>query len=220
MQKNNKCFYRKLHWAKNKFIQMRKIVLLLFVTLATLTVAGQDFYTVQVRSLSSETPLTIEELEMGMWQHKVDGLTKCFMGRFDTYEEAKAAMEPIKLSKYSAAFVVSSDKIFNTSKTVSNTSPAVVQLAEPDTTPVSKNTNDEEIYTIQIAAYRYPLYTKEFNLTDDVMEFYCSDNIYRYSVGKYVNEAEARTKLKQIKESGYPDAFLIDYSKYEVYRIE
>ncbi len=204
---------------------MKRGVILLSMILSMAIAVAQDFYTIQVRSLSRETPLTMEELQAGMWQHKVGGQTKCFMGRFDTYEEAKAALVPLKAGKYSGAFVVSSDKIFGSNNTAEVT-PKTTAPSQPAPTtrpadPAPKVVAPKiKTYTIQIAAYRYPLYTKEFNLKDEVMEFYCSDNIYRYTVGQFGDEAQARAKLKEIKDSGYPDAFLIDYKKYEVYRIE
>lgn len=206
---------------------MKRGILLLGLMLSVALAIGQDFYTIQVRSLSRETPLSMEELQAGMWQHKVGSQTKCFMGRFETYEDAKTALVPLKkVGKYVGAFVVSSDKIFSAGEETNDEAPIsatskvedvkVSQL--PPSSPVNNKTI--KVYTIQIAAYRYPLYTKEFNVEQEVMEFYCSDNIYRYTVGKITDESEARKVLKKIKESGYPDAFLIDYKKYEVYRIE
>lgn len=205
---------------------MKLSAFLLGMLLSMAVVIAQDFYTIQVRSLSHETPLTMEELQAGMWQHKVGGQTKCFMGRFDTYDEAKAALIPLKVGKYSGAFVLSSDKIFGTSTTGEVAPSATVSEAEtPQDLSTKKPVSSApalkiKTFTIQIAAYRYPLYTKEFNLEVEVMEFYCSDNIYRYTVGTFEDEAKARELLAKVRESGYPDAFLIDYKKYEVYRIE
>lgn len=209
---------------------MKRSVMLLGMVLSMLLVVAQDFYTIQVRSLSHETPLTMEELEIGMWQHKVNGQTKCFLGRYETYNEAKAALIPLKEGQYAGAFVVSSDKIFGVSAPVEviTKAKAEVVVKKPDvpvaatvvnaTPPVKKV--KIKVYTVQIAAYRFPLYTKEFTLEEEVMEYYCSDNMYRYSVGKFEDEAAARALLKKIRESGYPDAFLVDYQKYEEFRIE
>ncbi len=207
---------------------MKRCVLLLGLMLSFSLAIAQDFYTIQVRSLSRETPLTMDELQAGIWQHKVGSQTKCFMGRFETYEDAKAALVPMKkVGKYVGAFVVSSDKIFSDKTSADETAiPAESKVENTEMPPLSpappvNNAKQKiQVFTIQIAAYRYPLYTKEFNLEQEVMEFYCSDNIYRYTVGKMSDESEARQFLKKIKESGYPDAFLIDYKKYEVYRIE
>lgn len=180
-------------------------------------VFGQDFYTIQVRSMSTEVPLTKAEIEAGIWQQKVGVLTKYFLGKYDTYEEAKLTLEPLRMTEYKGAFIVSSQKLNGYQ------SPQPV-MAEPvtESKPVvkSQTSSSSKIYTVQIAAYRYPLYGKDFNLTDPVMEFYCSDNIYRYTVGKVSDEQQARILLRKIKKSGFPDAFLIDYKKYEVYRIE
>lgn len=202
---------------------MKRVVLFLFLMLGVAGAMAQDFYTIQVRSLSRETPLTVDELEAGMWQHKVGKQTKCFMGRYDTYAEAKEALEPLK-SSYQGAFVVSSKKIFTVGGEGNikelNTSQAAPDMPPPPPPAPAGSKHAIQIYTIQIAAYRFPLYTKDFNLDSEVMEFYCKDNIYRYSVGKVKDEAEARILLNKIKESGYPDAFLIDYKKYEVFRIE
>lgn len=206
---------------------MKRGIILFGMILTMMLTAAQDFYTVQVRSLSSETPLTMDELDAGMWQHKVNGLTKCFMGRFDTYDQAKAAVQPIK-SQYPGAFVVSSDKIFNSAAVVAKPiEPAKPTEPEAPAQPVvekapvqTKVDNSIEVLTIQVAAYRYPLYTKEFTLEGKVMEFYCSDNMYRYTVGRFDSREQAELELEKVRKSGYPDAFLVDYKKYEVYRLE
>lgn len=202
---------------------MKRVVLFFCLMLGVAGAIAQDFYTIQVRALSRETPLTVDELEAGMWQHKVGNQTKCFMGRFDTYAEAKEALTPIK-NVYQGAFVVSSKKIFTVATEGDITKIKNIK-AKPEMPPMPPSApagskHAIQVYTVQIAAYRYPLYTNDFNLDYEVMEYYCKDNIYRYSVGKMENEKEARELLKKIKDSGYPDAFLIDYKKYEVYRIE
>lgn len=206
---------------------MKRVITLLGLILSISVGIAQEFYTVQVRSLSSETPLSIEELQVGMWQHKVDGQTKCFLGKFETYAEAKQALEPLQVGKYKGAFITTSDKIFKEGEVATvpaipevnkETVDSLVTKMEKKSTPATKSSI--KVYSIQIAAYRYPLYTKDFKLEDEVMEFYCADNIYRYAVGRFENADEARKVKKKIKESGYPDAFLIDYKKYESYRIE
>lgn len=227
----------------------RCVFLLISLFLSGVMTIAQDFYTIQIRSLSRETPLTMEELQVGMWQHKVEGQTKCFLGRYDTYEEAKKALDPLKESRYPKAFVVSSDKIFSSGNMNKEANPSTASKAE-DRPEVKKDNakpkeikptekkpveiepakekpkektpavSGNEIFSVQIAAYRYPLYTKDFDLEEKVMEFYCSDNIYRYAVGKFENKDDAYKLLEKIRKSGYPDAFVIDYKKYEVYRIE
>lgn len=207
---------------------MKRSVFIVGMLLSLTVLIAQDFYTIQVRSLSENTPLTMNELQAGMWQHKIGDHTKCFLGRFDTYEEAKAALMPLKaVEKYSGAFVLSSDKIFAVSSssegstsTIPNIDTVKVLENKTKTTSIPTAVIANVKYTIQIAAYRYPLQTKEFNLEQDVMEFYCNDNIYRYSVGQFESEEEGRLVLDKILTSGYPDAFLIDYKKYEIYRIE
>jgi len=200
---------------------MKRSVVILGMILSVALAVAQDFYTIQVRSLSRETPLTMEELQAGMWQHKVGGQTKCFMGRYDTYALAKSSLSTLA-DQYPGAFVVSSEKIFDSN--VPAEKKQTVQSPKPKApekpAPVKASGSNIKSFTIQIAAYRYPLYAKDFNLEEDVMEFYCSDNIYRYTVGRFDSEAQARDLLNKIKNSGYPDAFLIDYSQYEVYRIE
>lgn len=210
-----------------KMKNMKRVIILLGLIFSVSVGIAQEFYTVQVRSLSRDIPLAMEELQAGMWQYKVDGQTKCFLGKFDTYEEAKAALEPLKVGKYAGAFVLSSDQIFapgevaeipSIPKVTEAKVDSLVKNAEKKTTPAKKT--GIKLYSIQIAAYRYPLYTKDFKLEEEVMEFYCSDNIYRYAVGRFADAEEARKLKKKIRESGYPDAFLIDYEKYESYRIE
>ncbi len=208
---------------------MKRGTFLIMLILGAVSLFAQDFYTIQIRSLSRETPLTMEELQTGMWQHKVEGKTKCFFGRFGSYDEAKKALDSIKKDKYPGAFVISSDKIFKTSGVTTGAvkstpkkekTEAVTQKESKPVAQMSTTVDNIEIYSIQVAAYRYPLYTKDFGLEEKVMEFYCSDNLYRYLVGKYDDKDDAYKELEKIRKSGYPDAFLVDYKKYEVYRIE
>ena len=202
---------------------MKRIVILIGLLLMMSLAWGQDFYTIQVRSLSHEAPLTMDELQMGMWQAKVDGQMKCFMGRYAKYDEAKAALVSIKNKNYKDVFVVSSDKIFGVGEDsdAANTEDLMSMLEEDDSHNFANQYKEgEQLFTIQIAAYRYPLYMTEFNLEEEVYEFFCNDNIYRYTVGKFYKESDARKRLSQIKESGFPDAFLVDYNKYASYRLE
>lgn len=196
---------------------MKRFGLLVGMIVFSFAIFGQSFYTIQVRSLSREVALTEDEVAAGMWQLKQGSLIKCFFGKYDTYEEAKTALSPLKLSQFKDAFVVSSDRLVGLDD---SSIPLVVNANAQKVIPKSQPISKVQSYTVQVAAYRFPLYAKDFNLQDEIMEFYCNDNIYRYTVGKFESQEEAREYLKKIKESGYPDAFLIDYSKYEVYRIE
>lgn len=133
-----------------------------------------------------------------------DGYVRYTFGAFNSKEEARQNIERVKSMGYTECFIVDV-RDFNLGKT--NTR---VSAFEPD---------GNTIYTVQLAAYRYPVYTSEFEEFDDVMEFYPDDRIYRYTVGRYSGE-EAKSALNRIKSMGYPQAHLVPLEKYNAFRIE
>lgn len=293
---------------------MRFKFFLLGMFFTIMGIFAQDFYTIQLYSLSADKPLTSSQIESGIWKYQIGEYTKYFLGRFDTETEAKTALSSTYSAQYSGAFVVSSVRIFgkdsktaatkanvptttttiintpinptNTGVTSGNTPPSnttgrtpssttVITKSEPvepvsttpkrtepkraperavehpfveDTTPKKPTTLSmtpptirpddvidtaviEEVnallespvfdmYTVQIAAYPYPVVISDFDIEYDVMEFYCRDNVYRYTVGKTADRKVADMLLRRVKLNGYPEAYLIDYSKYKLYRIE
>lgn len=134
-----------------------------------------------------------------------DGYVRYTVGSFSSAAEARAEISRIKSLGYTECFVVDLRSYrLNGSSGTGNSG------FSPD---------GNTVYTIQLAAYRYPVYVSEFEGFDDVMEFYPGDRIYRYTVGEYVGE-EAVDELSRVKGAGYPQAHLVPIEKYRPYQIE
>jgi outer membrane protein OmpA-like peptidoglycan-associated protein len=65
----------------------------------------------------------------------------------------------------------------------------------------------EYSYTIQIMAVSMPL-QRDFFKNLEVAEHACMDGIYRYTTGSFHTWEEARIRLRQLWNQGYPDAFI------------
>ncbi|WP_291861355.1 SPOR domain-containing protein [Marinilabilia sp.] len=134
-----------------------------------------------------------------------DGYVRYTVGSFSSAAQARAEISRVKGLGYSECFVVDI-RSYNLNGSSGTGSGGF----RPD---------GNTVYTIQLAAYRYPVYVSEFEGLDDVMEFYLSDRIYRYTVGEYVGE-EAVNELSRVKGEGYPQAHLVPIEKYRPYQIE
>jgi len=111
----------------------------------------------------------------------------------------------IKALGYNQAFVVNTKRYkFNVSEWGSDNSKKI----DPDKT-----------YTVQLSAFRFPVYLSHFKNLDDVMEFRMKDKIFRYTVGKFPG-TNAKEELEKIKALGYKDAFLAEFDKYAPFKIE
>jgi outer membrane protein OmpA-like peptidoglycan-associated protein/tetratricopeptide (TPR) repeat protein len=65
----------------------------------------------------------------------------------------------------------------------------------------------EYTFTIQIMAVSMPLQRTFFNNLE-VAEHACRDGLYRYTTGSFLTKADARKRLHQLWNQGYPDAFI------------
>jgi outer membrane protein OmpA-like peptidoglycan-associated protein len=63
-------------------------------------------------------------------------------------------------------------------------------------------------FTIQVCADFRPVGPDGFRGLTGVKEHICKDDYYRYTFGSYTSFQEARSVLDEIRESGYPDAFI------------
>lgn len=71
-------------------------------------------------------------------------------------------------------------------------------------------TNKQPIYGVQIAATIKPQYTWEFANVKNVEVYIDENGIYRYIIGKFISPIMAERLLEVVKESGYPDAFVVN----------
>lgn len=167
------------------------------------------YFAIQILALKRppQNPSFFKNIDKANEYVCADGYVRYTVGGFESKEEARQNIPIVKSMGYTECFVVD---IRDYNLTGSASSKVFSSGYEPD-----ENTD----YTVQIAAFRYPVYTSEFEEFDDVMEFYLDDRIYRYTVGRY-SGAEAKRALERIKSMGYPQAYLVPYEKYKPYRIE
>ncbi|MGQ1890507.1 SPOR domain-containing protein [Thermophagus sp. OGC60D27] len=163
------------------------------------------YFAIQILALEKppQNPSFFKNIDQANEYYCTDGYVRYTVGTFSSKEEARQYIPRIKELGYTQCFVV--DIRDYRLKNGGGTSSVV--------------TNRNTIYTVQLAAYRYPVYTSEFEEFDDVMEFYPNDKIYRYTVGAFSGE-EAIRELNRIKAMGYPKAYLVPLEKYEPFRIE
>ena len=78
-------------------------------------------------------------------------------------------------------------------------------------------TNKQPTYGVQIGATLEPKYTWNFKNVKNVEVYVDENGIYRYIIGRFVHPLVAERLLEVVKESGYPDAFIVnvkDKTKY------
>ncbi|GAO30281.1 SPOR domain-containing protein [Geofilum rubicundum] len=136
-----------------------------------------------------------------------DGFVRYTIGEYDTFGQAARDLEALKAQGFSDVFVLNTRKI-----SLKNSNQTLV--IDKNAQPVAG-----VAYTIQVAALRYPVYVSEFEEFEDVQEYYMRDRIYRYCVGNF-DGAVALDELSKVRQSGYPDAFLVPVEKYASFKIE
>ncbi len=169
---------------------------------------SSPYFAIQILALKRppQNPSFFKNIDKANEYVCADGYVRYTVGGFDSKEEARQNIPMVKSMGYTECFVVDV-RDYNLKRGTSTKVSSEYKVDE--------NTD----YTVQIAAFRYPVYTSEFEEFDDVMEFYPDDRIYRYTVGRYSGE-EAERALERIKSMGYPQAHLVPLEKYKPYRIE
>ena len=164
------------------------------------------YYAIQILALkkSPQNPSFFKSVDKAREFDCRDGYIRYTVGRYDSKTTAKQNLSRVKSMGYSECFVVDI-RDYNLKQGGVNNSG---QKIDPDKT-----------YTIQIAAYRYPVYKDHFEEFDRVMEFYRDDRVYRYTVGEFKG-SDAMEELKKVKEKGYPNAHLVPLEEYRPFRIE
>ncbi len=160
-------------------------------------------YAIQIIALQypAEEPGFFNNIDQAREFSCTDGYTRYTVGSYSTFQEAAADLSSFKDLGYSQAFVVNVAR-FN----INNAAKGFI----PD---------PNKTYTIQLSAFRFPVYLSFFKGVDDVMEFYLKDKIYRYTVGRYKYE-EAVKALPAIKALGYKNAYVTELDAYMPYKIE
>ncbi len=99
---------------------------------------------------------------------------------------------------------------FNDAKIVNNYEIKKIQHLTGNTTHTQKKT----IYTIQLKATKSPVDIVIFAPLKNVKEILCVDGYYRYIYNEFKGYKNAKKELKQIINSGYPDAFIMNINTY------
>jgi hypothetical protein len=90
----------------------------------------------------------------------------------------------------------------------------------PESLKINKKPEQQEaaaafLYTIQVSAARSAISISRFSAIGEVKEYHCSDGYYRYAVGSYRTFPEATKQLKDVRSSGFGDAFIQTLAWYE-----
>ncbi|TAJ14770.1 SPOR domain-containing protein [Marinilabiliaceae bacterium JC017] len=132
-----------------------------------------------------------------------DGYVRYCMGQYNSFNEARKDISRIKALGYEQAFVVDSRKF------------RIDGVGGYGSGKIDPN----KTYTIQLSAFRFPVYLTHFKGIDNVMEFRMKDKIFRYTIGSYKGTI-AKQELDKIKAKGYKDAFLVEFERYLPFKIE
>jgi len=165
------------------------------------------YYSIQILALKEppQEPAFFKKVNVVYEYPCADGFVRYCVGKFNTWNAAAEELASIKALGYDQAFVVNTKK-YNFSDS---------DWSSSNTKEIDPN----EIYTIQLSAFRFPVYLSYFKNVDNVMEFKMKDKIFRYTVGKFPG-TEAEAELEKIKALGYKDAFLVEFDRYAPFKIE
>lgn len=141
-----------------------------------------------------------------------DGLIKYYYGKFDSYAEANKEIRNVRTKGFDSAFIVNLRAAASSTKAV-----ASGKIVTTGGKPIEIDPNTD--YVIQVGAFRYPLYISFFENVGPVYEYRLNDKIFRYTT-KPMKGSEVKAELARIQGLGYSAAFVVEYSKYEPYRIE
>ena len=136
-----------------------------------------------------------------------DGYVRYCVGKYSTLDEAKQSLNAVRESGYKEAFVTNTKRFSLTESDYSRAKNSKIVI-EPN-----------KDYVVQLAAFRYPVYLTFFEQVDEVIEYRLKDKIFRYTTVP-VKGTEVEALLQKMKNLGYENAFIVEYSKYEQYRIE
>ncbi len=167
------------------------------------------YFAIQIIALKQapQMPEFFHNVEMAREYRCNDGYLRFCVGDFNSYDEAKAAVASVKADGYDQAFVVDTRSYQLNDSEYNNGSSS------------DKKIDPNKTYTIQLSAFRFPVYLSHFKDLDNVMEFYMKDKIFRYTIGQFKGSVAA-DELAKIKAHGYKDAHLVELDKYLPFKIE
>ncbi|WP_430810056.1 MULTISPECIES: SPOR domain-containing protein [unclassified Carboxylicivirga] len=167
------------------------------------------YYAIQIIALrkAPQVPAFFKNVEVAREYPCADGYLRFTVGDFNSHGQAKAALQQIRNLGYQQAFVV-------------NTAEYVLRNQSDSGSSYLKGKIDpNKTYTIQLSAFRFPVYLTHFKGIDEVMEFRMKDKIFRYTTGSFKGDV-AIQELQKVKDLGYKDAHLVEFDKYLPFKIE
>lgn len=166
------------------------------------------FYTIQIVALRLPPgePEFFRDVDQVYEYVCSDGYVRYTVGRYSTFNDAAKDLAKYEAKGYSDVFVLNTRKIALDNNGYQPSSNEIGPLAGVE-------------YTVQLAAYRFPVYVSEFEEFDNISEYYMKDRIYRYCVGSF-DGSIANQELIKIRQMGYPSAFLVPLEKYKPFKIE
>ncbi|WP_430814847.1 SPOR domain-containing protein [Carboxylicivirga sp. RSCT41] len=172
--------------------------------------AQAPYFAIQIIALKlpPQAPEFFRNVDMAREYRCDDGYLRFCVGEYNSYNEAKAAIESVKAMGYDQAFVVDTRKYAIDGS-----------YAKGSSVKSSKKIDPDKVYTVQLSAFRFPVYLSHFENIDDVMEFRMKDKIFRYTTGQFKGDI-AEAELQRIKALGYKDAHLVELDKYMPFKIE
>ena len=81
-------------------------------------------------------------------------------------------------------------------------------------------TDKTALYGVQVSALIEPVFTYEFKNLKNIEVYVDENGVYRYIIGRFLFEAQAKRLLKAIQEAGYPDAFIVNVKDKKRYKEE
>ncbi|MGB0916964.1 MAG: SPOR domain-containing protein [Flavobacteriales bacterium] len=78
-------------------------------------------------------------------------------------------------------------------------------------------TTSSILYGVQVGASINPTYTADYPGLKNVGVYEDENKIYRYVIGNLTFRSQAEELLDEVKNNGYPDAFIVDINQPEVY---
>lgn len=147
-----------------------------------------------------------------------DGYYRYGVGGYDNFADANAALQSVRDKGYKDAFVVNTKKLGVRASSAAATSVnGVKTLVGAGGRRVA--IYDDQEYVVQLAAFRYPVYTSFFEGVDKVYEYRLNDKIFRYTTVP-CSGAEIESVLNKMLELGYRGAFVVEYERYSPFKIE
>lgn len=139
-----------------------------------------------------------------------DGYVRYCVGKYSSIDEAKASLNTVRESGYNEAFVTHTKRF-----AVKESDYYVASTKKGEKIEIDPNKE----YVVQLAAFRYPVYLTFFEQVDEVIEYRLKDKIFRYTTPP-VRGSQVESLQQKMKNLGYENAFIVEYSKYEPFRIE